>query len=278
MDEDAAAFERIGSRKDRRKPRRKMKREEFYVKEALSTAEKFSDPELQRLFEARRIDELLSELKSGKEATVYLVEGPEGLMAAKIYADLEVRSFKNDSAYREGRFIGDDRAARAIRSRTRFGLSAQQQMWVRHEYRQLWELHEAGIPVPKPLIGPHASDIHESGRVVLMELIGDRDGPAPRLSDVRLEPDVAEDAFGQSIDIARRLHALGKAHGDLSTFNLLWWQNRVVCIDVPQMVDADENTSFGQFLRRDAATLCRSFRRLGIHRDPEEVLGMIRRS
>lgn len=276
--DDVAAAESFGRRRDRRKPRRKTKREEFYVEAdaARSSADKFTDPELQRLYEARKINELLSELKSGKEATVYLVEGPDGLMAAKIYADLEVRSFKNDSAYRQGRFVGDVRTARAIGSRSRHGLSAQQHMWVEHEYRQLWIMHDAGIPAPKPMIGPMASDIHEAGRVVLMELIGDREAPAPRLSDVRLDAAAAHDAFEQAADITTRLAVLGKAHGDMSTFNLLWWQERVICIDVPQMVDLTENPAFMDFLRKDIATLCKSFARLGVRADPEQLWRRVR--
>src|SRR5690625_1972049 len=121
MDDDAETLERFGRKRDRRKPRRKTRRSEFYVEEEnrASSADRFTDPERQQLFEQGRLTELLSELKSGKEATVYLVAGPAGLMAAKVYADLEVRSFKNDSGYREGRFMADERAARAIRNRTR---------------------------------------------------------------------------------------------------------------------------------------------------------------
>lgn len=270
--DDASATERF-RRKDRRKPRRKTKREEFYVAahEATSSDDRFTDPELQQLYEDGRFTGLISELKSGKEATVYLVEGPTGLMAAKIYADLEVRSFKNDAIYREGRFVPDVRAARAISKRTSFGVQAQQHQWVANEYIQLWQLHRAGVPVPKPMVGPEMFDIHRAGRVVLMELIGDRDAPAPRLSDVRLDPDDSESAFRQSLKIAGQLHALGKAHGDLSTFNLLWWQGKVVLIDLPQVIEAEVHPDYRTLQRRDTDTLCSSFRKLGIRADPDLV-------
>lgn len=276
--DDVATEERFGRRADRRKPRRRTKREDLYVDPdaATSSADRFTDPELQSLFEQGRFTDLLSELKSGKEATVYLVEGPSGLMAAKIYADLEVRSFKNDSSYREGRFIADERAARAIRSRTRFGLEAQQHSWVVSEYLQLWELWRAGLPVPRPMIGPEMFDINCAGRVVLMELIGDRDAPAPRLSDMRLQPEQAQAAFAQSVAIAERLSAMGRAHGDLSTFNLLWWQERVVLIDLPQVVMAGENPNYAEFVRRDVESLCKSFRKLGVEADPARILNRVR--
>ncbi len=275
--DDDVTVERFGLGKDRRKPRRKTRRSEFYVEadEAASSADKFTDPELQQLFEQGRFTELLSELKSGKEATVYLVDGPAGLMAAKVYADLEVRSFKNDAAYREGRFMADERAARAIRGRTRFGLLAQQHSWVAGEYLQLWDLYRAGVPVPKPMIGPEMFDINRAGRVVLMELIGNHEAPAPRLSDIRLDAADAADAFGQSVQIAAQLHALGRAHGDLSTFNLLWWQGRVILIDLPQVIMADENPHYREFLQRDISSLCKSFRKLGVQAEPEQVLRQV---
>lgn len=278
QDDDAAAFERIGPRKDRRKPRRKTTRDEFYVADgvATSSADRFSDPELQSLYEAGKITDLLAELKSGKEATVYLVDGPAGLMAAKIYADLEVRSFKNDRRYRDGRFISDERTARAVARRTSYGLSAQQTLWVQHEYWQLWQLHDAGLPVPRPLIGPEASEINSAGRVVLMELIGDREAPAPRLADLRLEPEVAREAFEQSVKLARDLLRLGKVHADLSTYNLLWWQGKVVCIDVPQMIDIAANQNWLELLERDALNLCRTFKAVGHKADPEVTLRRIR--
>jgi RIO kinase 1 len=277
-EDDAVATEHFGRHNDRRKPRRKTKREEFYVTDdvATSSADKFTDPELQRLYEARKISDLISELKSGKEATVYLVEGPAGLMAAKIYADLEVRSFKNDSTYRDGRFIADVRTARAVRSRSRYGLSAQQHMWVLHEYQQLWQLHDAGLPVPKPMIGPEASELGASGRVVLMELIGDRNAPAPRLADIRLEAEAAHSAFEQSVSITERLYAMGKIHGDMSTYNLLWWQGRVVCIDLPQMIDASGHPRAQELLERDVMSLCKSFRKVGMQADPGQVLRRVR--
>ncbi len=276
-EDEAVAFERVGRRHDRRKPRRKTTRDEFYVAAdaARSSADKFTDPELQRLYEAGKISELLAELKSGKEATVYLVEGPTGLMAAKVYADLEVRSFKNDRGYRDGRFISDVRTARAVENRSRYGLGAQQEMWVQYEYAQLWQLHDAGVPVPKPLIGPEASEIHSAGRVVLMELIGDALAPAPRLADLKLDSQAAREAFEQSVELACNLYRLGKVHADLSTYNLLWWQDRVVCIDLPQMVDVAANPGWRALLERDAFNLCRTFRATGHRGDPGSVLRRI---
>lgn len=230
---------------------------------------------MQRLFEQGLIDELLGELKSGKEATVYLARGPQGLAAAKVYADAAVRSFKNDHIYRDGRFIGDDRIKKAIDQRSKTGMSTQQALWIMHEYLQLWALFDAGLPVPKPFVGPGADDCAKAGRVVLMDFIGNDEGAAPRLADVRLSPDEAEDAFEQSVVLLAELLRLGKIHGDFSAYNLLWWEGRVVIIDVPQMVEVEENRSAGELLERDVTSLCRSVK--GVRADPRRVLERVLR-
>ncbi|MEX2541482.1 MAG: RIO1 family regulatory kinase/ATPase [Trueperaceae bacterium] len=271
--------ERFARRKDRRVPRGHVRKNDLLVDEeyAVASGRRFTDPELQHLYERRKIDELLGEVKGGKEATVYLVSGPEGLMAAKVYADLRVRAFRNDGVYRNGRWIGDPRIEKAISQRSAQGLAAQQDLWVLHEYVQLWELHDAGLPVPKPMIGPDKVDLADAGRVVLMEYVGDDSGPAPRLSDVRLEAAEARAAFAQSVEIAASLNALGKVHGDLSTYNLLWWQEKVVVIDFPQMVDLTENPDALKLLERDVVNLCRTFRSLGIDADARHTLDTVRR-
>jgi len=270
---DESSIERFSKRKDRRKPKGRRSVKEL-VKEDGAT--QFDEPGLQHLFELGLMDELIGELKSGKEATVYLARGPQGLLAAKLYRDAAVRSFKNDGVYREGRFIGDARVKKAIDQRTKTGLSAQQALWIMHEYTQLWALHEAGLPVPKPMVGPEPSECAKAGRVVLMEFIGDEAGAAPRLSDVRLSGEEAEDAFKQSVDLMVALLKLGKVHGDYSAYNLLWWEGRVVIIDVPQTVDIVESRNAPQLLERDVHSLCKSFGRR-VDADPLTVLREVKR-
>lgn len=277
-EDDGDSAESFARRKDKRSLRGRRSSNELLVEEEIeiSTGTRFTDPELQHLFERRKIDDLVCEIKSGKEATVYLVTGPEGSMAAKVYADIRVRSFRNDGVYRSGRWIGDPRIEKAIAQRSARGISAQQDLWVLHEYVQLWELFRAGVPVPRPMIGPDKMDLGDAGKVVLMEFIGEAQVPAPRLADVALEADEAMDAFRQSVDIAAALYGLGKVHGDLSTYNLLWWKGRVVAIDFPQMVDVNENREANALLERDVDNLCRSFRSLDVFADPRESLERVR--
>jgi RIO kinase 1 len=271
-DYDEAATEHFGKRKDRKKPKGRQSVAALQAAATTNSAQAFADPGLQALFERGYLTRVLSEVKSGKEATVYLAEGESGFLAAKLYRDARVRSFKNDQTYRQGRFVGDARIKKAMDQRTKTGLSAQQALWVYHEYRELWTLHRAGLPVPTPRVGPDPEAIGMAGRVVLMDYVGDEDGPAPRLSDLRLPPDAAQAAWEQSVDILSRLLALGRVHGDYSAYNLLWWQEQVVVIDFPQIVNVAENPNWRALLARDAASLCTSFRRHGLVMDPDEVL------
>ncbi len=270
-------MERFSKRKDRRKPKGRQRVAQLYAATGSAKEEVFAQPALQTLYERGFLLSIDAELKSGKEATVYLGEGPEGLLAVKIYRDLTVRSFKADQRYRNGRFVADARIKKAINQRSLNGLHAQQAMWVLHEYLQLWQLYRAGIAVPKPMIGPDSDDLVMAGSVVLMELIGDETMPAPRLSDLRLSAEEAESAWQQSLQLYRALLKLGKIHGDFSTYNLLWWQGRIVVIDFPQMNEIAESPNAKELILQDVTSLCKSFKRHGIRVDPaslyQELLG-----
>jgi RIO kinase 1 len=282
-DGDLEYHQEIRHRKNRIKRRAHRSSKELYVeeKDKLSSESKFSHPDLQNLHLRGYIDEILSELKSGKEATVYLGEnhlhGERTLVAVKVYKDLEARSFKNDAIYRQGRAMGGERDERAVNQRSKHGLAVQQHVWVIYEYTQLWQLHKAGIPVPRPLVGPGIQDIEAAGRVVLMEWIGNEEAPAPRLSDVKLSKEEAEDAFEQSVSLFSRMVSLGKVHGDYSTYNLLYWQGKVIVIDVPQMVDIETNKNAKELLERDVRSLCMSFKKLDVQADPFSVLRRVQR-
>lgn len=235
-----------------------------------STTE-FLDPDMQTLFDRGYFDSFIGELKGGKEATVFLVGRGDERFAAKVYTDIAVRTFRNDDVYWSGFYIADARISKAIKKHSSAGQRARQGIWVDREYHYLWRLHEAGMPVPRPAIGPGPSELAEAGSVVLMEFIGDGDVAASRLSDVRLEEDVAVEAFRQSVEIARSLSRLGLVHGDLSTYNLLWHDERVWLIDVPQVVELSVGRAAVELVHRDARSLATSFKRLGVRADPAEL-------
>src|SRR3954470_23664039 len=86
------------------------------------------------------IDEVLGRLKSGKEANISLVRRGEIVMAAKVYKDRALRSFKNNSDYKEARKAPTSRTQRAIDSGGRFGRAAEEQAWKSAEADALYKL------------------------------------------------------------------------------------------------------------------------------------------
>src|SRR5215510_10289726 len=158
---------------------------------------KFENADLNELYQMDYLDELISGIKTGKEASVFLGRNSQGLVAVKVYTDLRVRSFKHDEAYRKGRFIGDARMEKAIDHGSQKGLDAHHILWVQEEFRQMKHLYEHGVRVPK--------GIAVNGLALVMEFIGDEDGnPAPRISDLNLEKDEADEAFRQSVQNLKR--------------------------------------------------------------------------
>lgn len=210
--------------------------------------------------------ELIYELRSGKEAAVYAVEDQEGLWALKLYQDARIRTFQNDDLYQEGRTFTDQRAQKLKEEGRKLKVPPKQMRWIASEYDHLEKLFSNGVSLPKPRI--------HVGQAILMEWIGDASGAAPRLAD--LSPfEGAEGAFDQSLDQLTRMLQLGYVHGDYSAFNLLWWNERVYAIDFPQSVEIAKNPHWKMLLERDVQTLCMSFTRLGVRRDPKTILERI---
>jgi RIO kinase 1 len=225
----------------------------------------FEHADLNELSRLDFLDELISGIKTGKEASVFLGTNSRGLVAVKIYTDLRVRSFKHDEAYRSGRFIGDARIQKAIDHGSQKGLDAHQVLWVQEEFRQMQHLYQHGVRVPKA--------IAVSGVAVVMEFIGDKDGnPAPRISDLKMERAEAEEAFRQSVQNLKLIVKAGRVHGDYSTFNILWHEEKAVVIDFPQVIEFKNNPGAEAFLKRDIQTLCKSFMKQGVKADEAKLL------
>jgi len=249
-------------RRARRKPRAKRQAAEL-VSPGADGAQQFTDQDLRRLHSRGYFDEFVGLIKGGKEATVFLVRRGETRLAAKVYADIEARSFRNDAPYWEALKFEDERLARAIKRKSRAGRKAQVALWVMREYANLWRLHEAGVRVPVPALPAEPSAWAAAGSVVLMEFVGVGDEPAERLADVRLAPEEAQAAYEQAADLVVRLAALGVVHGDLSTYNLLWHSGEIVLIDLPQLMDVRVGHAARELLDRDLASLTSSFSALG---------------
>jgi RIO kinase 1 len=183
-------------------------------------------------------------LKSGKEATVYVVRTGSQVRCAKVYRDMGQRSFQKRAQYQEGRKVRGSRQARAMAKSTRFGRKEQESAWKNAEVDALYKLVAADVRVPKPY--GYFND------VLIMELVTDAAGnPAPRLGEVDLSPELAREYHTFLIRQIVRMLSLGLIHGDLSEFNVLVGPDGPVIIDLPQAVNAAGNNNAFAMLERD---------------------------
>lgn len=199
---------------------------------------------LQPLIDDGVIDEVLRSLKSGKEATVYVVRSGSEIRCAKVYRDMAQRSFQKRAQYQEGRKVRGSRQMRAMQKGSRHGRKEQESAWKNAEVDALYRLVAAGVRVPQPY--GYFND------VLLMELVTDGDGnPAPRLGEVDLAPELARDYHRFLIQQIVRMLSIGLIHGDLSEFNVLVAPDGPVIIDLPQAVNAAGNNGGLAMLERD---------------------------
>jgi RIO kinase 1 len=203
---------------------------------------------LQPLIDDGVIDEVLRPLKSGKEASVYVVRCGDEVLCAKVYKDMAQRSFQARVQYQEGRKFRGSRQARAIGKATKFGRREQEIEWKNTEVDALYRLAAAGVRVPRPRGFFHG--------VLLMELVTDERGyRAPRLGEVELTPQQALSFHRDLIGDVVRMLCQGLIHGDLSEYNVLVAHNGPVIIDLPQAVSAAGNNAARAMLLRDVHNL-----------------------
>lgn len=207
---------------------------------------------LQALVEDGLVDEVIRQLMSGKEATVYVVRCGDEVRCAKVYKEANKRSFRQSVDYTEGRKVKNSRRARAMEKGTSYGRKAQEEAWQNAEVDALYRLAAAGVRVPKPY------NFHEG--VLLMELLTDSEGnAAPRLNDLVLTAEVAREYHRILITQVVRMLCAGIIHGDLSEFNVLVDSAGPVIIDLPQAIDAAANNHACQMLLRDVGNLANYF-------------------
>ncbi|HNE27085.1 MAG TPA: PA4780 family RIO1-like protein kinase [Pseudomonadales bacterium] len=209
---------------------------------------------LKPLIEDGIIDDVLRQLKSGKEAAVYLVQRGEHVRCAKVYKEVERRSFRQAAEYTEGRKSRNSRRARAMEKGSRYGKQEQEAAWQTAEADALYRLSAVGMRVPRTY------GFFEG--VLLMDVIEDADGqPAPRLNDVLFSADEARQHHTTLIQEVVRMLCAGLVHGDLSEFNILLAADGPIIIDFPQAVDAAQNNHAASLLERDVQNLADFFGR-----------------
>jgi len=230
---------------------------------------------LVEIAEHKWISDVLRKVKGGKEASVYLctsgVAVDARLLAAKIYRPRMLRNLKNDQQYRTGRedldengnIIVDDGALHAMKKRTAFGEEVRHQSWIAYEFTTLETLHAAGADVPKPFA--------MEKNAILMGYVGDHSNPAPILNAVNLDPDEAQPLFERVVRNIDLMLKHDRIHGDLSAYNILYWNGDITLIDFPQVVLPSSNPSSWNIFLRDVTRICQYFSARGVECDARKL-------
>ena len=232
---------------------------------------------LRFFYDQQMITDVLAQVKGGKEANVYRCAGHvmtgQTLLAAKVYRPRQFRNLRNDKMYREGRVVltaegravkaTDQRIMRALGKKTAFGEQVQHTSWLMYEYTTLERLYAAGAAVPRPFAAAE--------NAILMGYVGDARGAAPALHAVSLEPAEAGALFEETLRNIELMLQHGLIHGDLSPYNVLYWEGRLTLIDFPQVTSSATNPHARDILARDVTRMCDYFQREGVDCDAEEI-------
>ncbi len=187
-------------------------------------------------------------IADGKEARVFSASNDHKL-AVKIYK-AETTAFESLKEYIKGdpRFwhIGGNQRALL-------------RVWVKKEFGNLNRMFRAGISCPKPFAFRK--------NVLVMEFIGEKIA-APQLKEVKLKN--PETTFHEIIEDIRKMYQIAKlVHADLSEYNILFYKNKHVIIDVAQSVDLRHPLA-NTYLERDVQNICNFFSKL-IETNPKEI-------
>lgn len=232
---------------------------------------------LRPLYEMDMISDVLARIRGGKEASVYRCKATPktgmSLAAAKVYRPRKFRNLRNDSLYREGRAYlkadgkaiktNDHRLMRAIGKKTDYGEQLEHTSWLMYEFTTLQKLYSAGAAVPKPLA--------VSENTILMGYCGDEFTAAPTLNTVTLNQDEARTLLNVVLRNVEIMMRHGLIHGDLSAYNLLYWDEAITLIDFPQVIDFRSNPSAYPVLLRDITRVCEYFATQGVTADAQDI-------
>ena len=224
------------------------------------------------------ISDVMSRVKGGKEANVYLCQSNpvhgDLPLAAKVYRPRFFRNLRNDAFYREGRAVldetghavkaSDQRTLRAIGKKSSFGEQVSHTSWLMHEYTTLTKLYEVGASVPKPYA--------TTENAILMSYYGNGVRGASTLSETNLGADEALPLFEEAMRNIELMLQNGFIHGDLSAYNILYHEGKIVLIDFPQVVETSTNYSAAFILERDVTRVCEYFTIQGVDCNAREIV------
>lgn len=232
---------------------------------------------LRSFYDQHFISDVLASVKGGKEASVYCCVGgaacPQPLVAAKVYRPRQFRNLRNDHMYREGRAVltaegrpvkrSDSRLMRAIGKKTAVGQQVSHTSWLMYEYTTLERLRNAGASVPQPFA--------VNDNCLLMSYYGEERQAAPTLNGVRLDRREAEGLLEDVLKTVDTMLQHGLIHGDLSAYNILYWEGEITVIDFPQVISTAGNRHAYAVLERDITRVCDYFAQQGVRRDAVQI-------
>lgn len=231
---------------------------------------------LSLFYKERLISDVLHTVKSGKEANVYCCSATSGMdtpyVAAKVYRPRMFRSLRNDAVYRQnrtqrdvdGQVVRDGSITRRRGSiSSERGRATQVSAWIDYEYTTQQLLFNAGADIPRPLA--------HMGNALLMEYVGDLGEPAPLLREVRLETEEAQPLFEQLLQNIELFLAHNRVHGDLSEYNILYWDGSLKIIDFAQAIDPVRGMGVFPLFLRDIERVCSHFAGYGVEANAREI-------
>jgi RIO kinase 1 len=230
-------------------------------------------------YDERWFDDVLQIVKGGKEASVYQCKGTNttgaDFIAAKVYRPRMFRALRNDTAYREGRALLDEDGLavkdhgklKAVHKGSAFGKEVTHTSWLEHEVKTMQALSAAGLDVPRF----YASNAN----AILMEYVGDAEAAAPALIDVRLDTTEARPLYQRVVHNLEGMLRLGIVHGDLSAYNILYWEGDITFIDFPQALNPRQNRNAYNIFERDVTRVCEYFAKQGVKTDSKRLISKL---
>ena len=208
---------------------------------------------VQEAASAGHVLEVVEQIRSGKEATVYRVMFDGRMLAMKVYADPERRDFDNADAYLQNKFYKTRSHARAVAKGGKFGKKLRHENWIKREFFLLESLYGQGASIPEP--------VAHIGDAIVMEFIGDEESAAPPLTEVKLTESEARSAYDKIVKSVEIFWQAGIVHADLSAYNILWWKSQPIIIDFPQSIDRRTHPDAFSLLERDARNVVKYFQK-----------------
>jgi RIO kinase 1 len=133
-------------------------------------------------------------------------------------------------------------------------------VWCQREFKNLRTARWAGVNCPKPLF------FRENA--LIMEFIGENNIAAPRLTDIT--PEYPNSVYKEVISNLEKLVKAGLVHGDLSAYNILFY-DKTYFIDFSHGTTLD-NEIAPELLKRDIKNINYYFSKLNVNLIDDEEL------